>query len=272
MFHEDYGVLSYSLSLHMFLLFMCLEVVSRISCSTTSPGIKVKLTSLQFLWSFFLRYLKLRMILAFFHTLGAYVTQSDYLKVIKSVLAMKSDSSLSTHVCIPSGPMDLCMSIFFKFSLAWSSSMKVKSSLLQTYPVVSEAWVSLRLYLFIRTESNNVLSTLAFFMPSSLVLFNSRLIFCLVFLLLFMYLWKPFLFSFTSPAPCSSSRSALTFLTPSLQGETEALYSSWGISCCFHLLAFTSFLCPASVKSSLLMHADLLLPMLDFLLGGMDRF
>lgn len=50
-----------------FLSFTCLEMVFRISHSVTFPGTEARLTSLQFLLSFFLPFLKIGLTFAFFH-------------------------------------------------------------------------------------------------------------------------------------------------------------------------------------------------------------
>lgn len=55
---------------------------------------------------------------------------------------MMSSSSLSTHGCIPTGPMGLCMSGLLNCSLTWSSSTKCTSYLLQPFPMLSEIWDS----------------------------------------------------------------------------------------------------------------------------------
>uniref|UniRef100_A0A8B9S2F8 Uncharacterized protein n=1 Tax=Apteryx owenii TaxID=8824 RepID=A0A8B9S2F8_APTOW len=91
--------------------------------------------------------------------------------------------------------------------------------------------------------------------------------FSLVFLLLLMYLKKPFLLSLTSLARFNSKR-ALAFLVASLHTLTTFLYSSQVACPPFHFL-YTSFLWLSFARSSLLIHAGLLPPLLDFLLIGM---
>ena len=100
---------------------------------------------------------------------------------------------------------------------------------------------------------HKTLSTLAFCLPfvtSSPVPFSCRFMFSLVFLLLFMYLYKPFLLPFMSFARFNS-RSALAFLTPSMQDQTITLHCSWVTCPCFHLLYIS---CLSSVRSSWLIH------------------
>ena len=83
-----------------------------------------------------------------------------------------------------------------------------------------------------------------------------------------MYWQNALLFGFTSFAKCNSSW-AIAFLKPSLHDQTAAPDSSWVTCPCFHLL-YTSLLCLSSVRSSLLIHEGLLLPLLDFLLVRME--
>lgn len=56
----------------------------------------------------------------------------DCSRLFESGLIMPSASSLSTHRCSLSGPMDLCTSSLPKCSLTWSSSTEGQYSLFQT--------------------------------------------------------------------------------------------------------------------------------------------
>ena len=73
---------------------------------------------------------------------------------MESGSAMTSASSLSTHGCMPSGPMDLWVSSLLKWSLTWSSSTKGRSSFCQAMQMLSHffqlfqvnGWTSMERY------------------------------------------------------------------------------------------------------------------------------
>lgn len=54
---------------------------------------------------------------------------------------MTSASSLTTNGCIPSGPMDLCMSSLFKCSRTWFSCIDGEFFLLQEASNVGEVYL-----------------------------------------------------------------------------------------------------------------------------------
>lgn len=85
---------------------------------------------------------------------------SNLSKIIRSGITMTSFSSLSTHGCIPSGLMDL--SNLFKCSPTWSSSIKSKFYLLQTFPLISEMWDSWRPVLSVKTKMKALWVPLSF--------------------------------------------------------------------------------------------------------------
>ena len=99
------------------------------------------------------------------------------------------------------------------------------------------------------------------FVTMSLPPFRSGPVISLVFLF-------SFLVTFTSIARFNS-RLALAFLTPSLQDQIVTLCSSW-VTCPASNYCTPLIYILISVKSSLLFHAGLLQPGLDFLLVGMD--
>lgn len=97
------------LLLKVFLSLMCLEMVSRISCSITFTGIKVMVTNLQFPGFSFWLLLKTGVTFAFSPSLDTSLSYHYQAKTIETVLAMTYASSVSTCGCIPSGPTDLDM-------------------------------------------------------------------------------------------------------------------------------------------------------------------
>lgn len=124
--HADYSFLSST----------GLEMVFRMSCSiifscgaTEQPLVSWILLDLSEGWAD-IYFLPVFRHLLWFH---------DFLKMIESGLAVLSVSSLSTHRCISSGPINLWMPSLLKWSLTWSSSTKGKSSFLQKLSLVS--WV-----------------------------------------------------------------------------------------------------------------------------------
>lgn len=90
-------------------------------------------------------------------------------------------SFLNTHRCILPGRTGFLTANLFKCSLTWSFPTEAKSTLLQTFPLVSKAWDSSRQILPIKTEAKKASST------------SSFSTFSLVFLWLAIYLQKPFL-------------------------------------------------------------------------------
>lgn len=96
---------------------------------------------------------------------------------------------------------------FPKWSLTWSCSTKEKSSLLQTFTLASMVWNSLELASAAKTEANKTFSNSTYsvsFITTAPTSFSSTPTFSLVFLLLLMYLKKPFLLSLTSLASFDS--------------------------------------------------------------------
>ena len=97
--------------------------------------------------------------------------------------------------------------------------------------------------------------------------FSSRPTFSLVFLLLLIYLQKPFLSFFCLSR--FSSRIHFVTLTQTLHHQIVSLCYSQDTWPCFHFL-YASFLCLTSVRSSLFTHVCLLPPLFDFLHMGID--
>lgn len=93
----------------------------------------------------------------FFQSSGT--SPHDLLKKIKSALTLTSVSSISTHGCILSSPMDSFMLSLFKYPLIYSPSTEGKSSLLHT------VWNSGRPVLPVRAEVKTVLNTSGFSVP-----------------------------------------------------------------------------------------------------------
>lgn len=89
--------------------FLCLEIISRISCSVTCPGIEMKLAGLSFPGSSLLPILKIGLIIF-------YPVLSQLPKITENGFTMASTSSLSTYGFTPSGPLGLCMSHLLKYS------------------------------------------------------------------------------------------------------------------------------------------------------------
>ena len=94
-------------------------------------------------WIPLLLFLKTGVTFAFSWSSGASSSRHGLSQIIKSGLTMTPASSLSSHGCTLLGPMDLRMCGLFQCSLTWSLSTKGKSSLLQTFPLVSGlSWLS----------------------------------------------------------------------------------------------------------------------------------
>lgn len=92
---------------HHLLSLMCLEVISNRICSITFPWKQKQLTSLQFPGRSSLPFLKSGMTFAVHQSSG---TSPDHMVITDFSKVFDQSSSLSTHGCIPSDPMDLHMS------------------------------------------------------------------------------------------------------------------------------------------------------------------
>lgn len=90
----------------------------------------------QFPWSSLLPLLKTGATFVIFQFSRSSPNHHHLSKMIESGLAMTPTSSLTTHGCITSGLVDLCMPHLFKCSLASSSSTESNSSLLHIFPMV----------------------------------------------------------------------------------------------------------------------------------------
>ena len=136
----------------------CLEMTSRISCSTMFLWTKVRLTGLQFPSSF----LQLLLLALSEDWSDMGFPQSPVLhglsKMTKRGLAVPSAKSLSTHGCIPLGPMDLCALILPRRSLTRSSSTKRKPSFPQVLSLTSGVWDSQGAVLAVKTVAKKVFS------------------------------------------------------------------------------------------------------------------
>ena len=78
---------------------------------------------------------------AFFQSSGNSPNHHGLSKIVESGLTMTPASSLSTHGCIPSGPMDLCVSGLCKCSLTWFPCIDGESSSLQEVGNVGEVYL-----------------------------------------------------------------------------------------------------------------------------------
>lgn len=157
---------------------------------------------------------------------------------------------------ISSGPMNLCMDMFLRYSQIWSSPVVGSSSFPQSPPLPSVTWVVWLEHLSVETKTKKSLITSAFSMSwvaRSPVLFQRGPTFSLVFPLSLMY------FS-CCPASFNSIR-ALAFLTWSLTAWTVFVFLPGYLFLCPPLLAsFLSF-----SRSSLFIHISLLSFLPDFL-------
>lgn len=114
---------------------MYLEMVSRISCPITFPGVEVKLSGLYSpdlpsspSW---------RQEWHLLFCSSQFFSQSPWSKLTENSFAMISPSSHSTHGCIPLWLLDKPLSNLLEYSLTWFSSSKSASSLLQPFFLVS---------------------------------------------------------------------------------------------------------------------------------------
>lgn len=151
----------------------------------------------------------------------------------------------------------------------WYSSTKWKSSFLYIFSLVRDSW---GLALAVKTEAKKAFTNSAFSVSSVSRVpapFSNRHRFSLNFLLLLMNLKKRFLMCFMS-LDRFNSKWDLAVLLAFLLALTTSLCSSWVACPCFHLL-YNCCLCLSFFSSSLFIHADILLPLLDFLLIGMHR-
>ena len=130
----------------------------------------------------------------------------------------------------------------------------------------------LRASLSMKTKSKQAFSNSTFSVSSSTrapTSFSNGPTFSLGIHLLLMYLKKPFLLSLI-PLAGFNSKWTLAFLVAYLHALTTFLYSSQVACLSFHIpLTFLFHLSLA--RSSLLIHAVLLPPLLDFFLRGMHR-
>lgn len=104
------------------------------------------------------------------------------------------DTSQLPHEYIPSVPMDLCTSSFFKHPLTWHFFAEGEPSLLQTFSSGSGTWDCWRLLLPGESELKSSVSTLALsvsFVSGPTASFSSRHTFYLL-----MHLQKAFLLPF----------------------------------------------------------------------------
>lgn len=97
-------------------------------------------------WIPLLLFLKIGVTFAFSWPSGASSSHHGLSQIIRSGLTMTPASSLSSHGRIPLCPMDLHMYSLYQCSLTWSLSTICKSSLLQTFRLVSGlSWLSAQL-------------------------------------------------------------------------------------------------------------------------------
>lgn len=82
-------------------------------------------------WIILLPFLKMGVTPAFFHSPGMSPKPHDVSETVKRGLTVTSASTLSTHVCLPSGPMVVHL---LNCAPTWFSYTKVKSSLLHPCP------------------------------------------------------------------------------------------------------------------------------------------
>ena len=145
--------------------------------------------------------------------------------------AMTSASFLSTCGCITSGPMDLWVCSFLKWSLTQSSSTKGGSSFLQAFSLTPRDWDSQGPALALKTKAKKAFINFVFSVSSitrTPTSFSSSPTLSLVFHLLPMYLKKPFLLSLTSLATFNY-RWVLHFLVASLRALTTFLPFKWPV-------------------------------------------
>ena len=184
------------LLLMTFLLFVCLEMASRITCPITFQGTEVRL---KVLWVYLLVLLEGRNTI-YFLPVFKHLSQSPWLFEDHEETLQWHQPGY-THGCIPSGPMDLCVSSLLMCSLNWSSSTSGMPSLLQTFSLVSRTWDSWRLVLLLKSEVKKAFRTSAFLMScvtEAPAPFSSKPTFPLACCLPPMYLHKHFLLPLTS--------------------------------------------------------------------------
>lgn len=122
--------LGHSLLLMIFSSFICLKMVSRI----TFPRLKLILTSLLFLRSFFLPFLKLGVASVLLQTLDTFLSCHSQWKMIKSGLTMTSAGSHSPCGC------RACKYVYV--SISWLTTFhKEYNILVPAFSSVSKTWV-----------------------------------------------------------------------------------------------------------------------------------
>jgi len=129
----------------------CLERVTRSSCSITFPRMEARPTDLYFPGSSFLSFLKIGVTVAILQSSGTPPVCQDHSKITEGSSAVTFTSSLSTHGCTSSGPMDLCMLILARCYLIRSSSGK--SFFPPTLSPTSRVWDSWGIVLALKTEA-----------------------------------------------------------------------------------------------------------------------
>lgn len=140
---------------------------------------------------------------------------------------MTSTSPFSPHGCIRSGPTDLCMTTWFMFPNVILLT-EHKTSLLQTFPLVSGACNSSGQILSVKTEVKKALDTSSFsmyFVTRSPVPFSVRPSFSLICLLLLMDLHVAL-----SVSPKIQLQMGFSFLNAILAHSESVSISVW-----FHL-------------------------------------
>jgi len=85
------------------------------------PGTEVRLTGQEFPGSSFLPFLKMGTMFPFFQSPGTSPDCHNLSNIVESDMAMTSGNSLRTLGSILSGPIDLCMFRFLRWSQIWSS-------------------------------------------------------------------------------------------------------------------------------------------------------
>lgn len=187
---------------------MCLEMVSKIICSSAFPETEVRMAGLQFPRSSFMPFLQSSEMSTDHHNLS--------ILPIDSCLTITLASFFNTTGCILSGPMTLCMSSLFTCSLTRSSCPRF---LLQTFPVVSGISASWRQW---RPRQRKHWIYYPFPCPLSLGLVPHSATGLLYSALSFAIV-DTLLVSFTVHTRVSF-RQALAFLTPSQHTLTVSLY------------------------------------------------
>lgn len=104
------------LSLISSLSFICLDVASRRICCMISLGTEVRLSGRSFPGSFFLHFLKISVVFSFFESLEVSPDCDYFSNMMEKGLTTTSAKSLRILGCISSGPMDLYVVRFLRWS------------------------------------------------------------------------------------------------------------------------------------------------------------